>query len=148
MEPAIVSSEQKTIEHIKTWAFKLNDIADGVIRQLEVVSSHFSYQEEYVWNKSIAWLTRKYEQALRAQHESYAQNANSITSGVFNSVMAAVSSVFGEKVDVSEMMVKGYEETLKEQKTNSNEKAQDSDSGKYKMSFIEKARAAQLKQQG
>jgi hypothetical protein len=114
---------------------------------MEVVSSHFSYHEEYIHTKSIAWLDRKHEQAMRERHDSYAENANSVTSGVYGALQATLSQMFpgNDKIDFNDLIVKGYEETLKKQQDKT-EDAQDSGGGKFKTSFIERARAAQKEQ--
>lgn len=77
----------------------------------------------------------------------YAQNANSITSGVYMSVMAVMSQAFGggkDNIDLNEMMVKSYDEAIKEQSKTDDVKETDN-GGKFKTSFIDRARAAQMK---
>lgn len=42
-----------------------------MIAQIEFVSSHFGYLEDYVLEKTPEWIKRKYMQAAREKHEQH-----------------------------------------------------------------------------
>lgn len=42
-----------------------------MIQQIEFVSSHYGYMEEYVLDHTPAWIERKYIQAMKEKHEDH-----------------------------------------------------------------------------
>ena len=75
--------------------------------RIEVVSSYFGYQEEYVLNKTPFWLNRKFNQADR---ERYDQRLNTAY-GIFQGISLALDAVFN-KGKGSKEILPSYDEMV------------------------------------
>lgn len=76
---------------------------------LEVVSSHFRYTEEYVLDKTLPWLKRKFRQASREKYEQ----RQIVSEETMRGVLAAVTNLFGGK-NVEKILLPEYEEKTHE----------------------------------
>lgn len=80
-----------------------------MVEMLEVVSSHFGYTEEYVLDRTLPWLKRKYQQASREKYEQ----RQIISEETMRGVLAAVTNLFGGK-NVEKILLPAYEEDTNE----------------------------------
>lgn len=76
---------------------------------MEEVSSHFNYTEEYVLDKSVNWLNRKYKQADREAFEERRLQADNVQRGI----TVVMDLVFNEGKQAAKLMP-SYEEVIKQ----------------------------------
>lgn len=72
-----------------------------------MVSSHFGYKEEYVLDKTIHWLNRKFKQADREMYEERRFQADSIQKGI-----TVVLDVLFNEGKEAERILPSYDEAL------------------------------------
>lgn len=76
-----------------------------IIRQIDEVSAHFSYTDEYIMDHSIPWLKRKYIFATNKQRDNLVEQ-QTVT---FKAIQAVVSSFMGSKVNLEEILIPNRE---------------------------------------
>jgi hypothetical protein len=82
-----------------------------MIAQVEFVSSHFRYTEEYVLSHSPAWVNRKSKQAREEQYEQHTQRVMES----FKGIALIVDSIFNKGQNWSELLPPSLEDALKMQ---------------------------------
>lgn len=65
-----------------------------------MVSSHFGYKEDYVFNRSVFWLNRKYEQADREIYE----DRMGLAYGVYQGISLALDVVFNNGKSMNDIL--------------------------------------------
>jgi hypothetical protein len=81
------------------------------VNQIELVSSHFGYREEYVLDHSLSWLGRKYQQALKEQFDNSSMR---VIEG-FKSLILLVDTAFNKGKDFEKIVPPTYEDAIKMQ---------------------------------
>lgn len=79
-----------------------------MIQQIETVSSHFAYSEEYVLSHTPEWLNRKFNQAMK---EKWEQSQSRVWEG-FKSLALMVDVAFNKGRSMSQLMPDSYESAL------------------------------------
>ena len=90
--------------------------------KIEVVSSYFSYTEEYVLGKTPFWLERKFKQADR---ERYDQRLNTAYA-VFQGVSLVMDAIFNKGKESNNILVP-YDEMVKRLSNEEDKKSQESE---------------------
>lgn len=71
-----------------------------------MVSSHFSYTEEYVLDHSPHWLARKYKQAMKEKLEQNRLQALTFSRGI----AIVIDALFNKGNGIDEILPPSYEE--------------------------------------
>lgn len=90
-----------------------------MIDQIEFVSHHFNYSEEYVLEHTPDWIERKYIHAMKNLHEQHRMN---ILTG-FKSISLFLDTAFNKGAMAAEILPPPFDTLLKQ---NSHEKEQKS----------------------
>lgn len=80
-----------------------------MIEQIEFVSHHFDYTEEYVLDHSPQWIERKYMQAIRTNHEKHRLD---IMTG-FKSMSMIADALLNKGKDANKILPPPFDEALK-----------------------------------
>ncbi|MED3865251.1 hypothetical protein [Priestia megaterium] len=79
-----------------------------MVSQIEFVSSHFNYTEEYVLEHTIDWLNAKFKQA---QREKWEKSQANVWEGV-KSLLVTFDIAFNKGKSVEKLMPSSYEEAI------------------------------------
>jgi hypothetical protein len=81
---------------------------------VEFVSSHFHYQEEYIFGHTIGWLDRKYLQATKERMTQKREDVDSM----FRALKMFGASMFGngKEGDIEKEMPPTFEEVMEKAK--------------------------------
>lgn len=91
-----------------------------MIEQIEIVSSHFGYTEEYVLDRTPEWIRRKYVQAAKEKHEAHRMNVLES----FKGIALMIDSVANKGKSYDKIMPPPFDEfmdQLQEKKESKNE---------------------------
>lgn len=94
----------------KSWG----SFVESLIEQVEFVSSHFGYSEEYILSHSPAWVNRKSGQARREQFEKHSER---VLEG-FKSLALLVDSALNGGKAWDKLLPSSLEEAMKLQHRN------------------------------
>ena len=99
----MVSETEKSPER------KWEQIINLLILQIETVSKHFGYTEEYVMEHTPAWIRRKFEQS---QREQFSEHQRQVFAG-FQSLLLLLDGAFNKGKDFNKIMPPSLEEAMK-----------------------------------
>lgn len=91
-----------------------------MIDQIEYVSHHFNYTEEYVLDHTPAWIQRKYMQAARNDYE---QQRTDIVTG-FKSLALFIDSALNKGKGAASILPLPFDEAIKSKKEESHPESQ------------------------
>lgn len=91
------------------YASDLFDLFLDTVKQIENVSEHFSYTEEYVLARPYLWMVRKHNQLNRSQYE----RRRYLQADAFNARLAAEDFMHNKGKFADKYLLDDYDEVLK-----------------------------------
>ncbi|MDA1828529.1 MULTISPECIES: hypothetical protein [Bacillus cereus group] len=87
-----------------TWS----DLLESIVKQIEFVSSHYGYTEEYVLSHTPYWLRRKVEQALNEKYDSHTSSVR----GQYQSFLLLLDTMFNKGAEFNTILPPTREQAI------------------------------------
>lgn len=87
-----------------TWS----DLLESIVKQIEFVSSHYGYTEEYVLSHTPYWLRRKVEQALNEKYDSHTSSVR----GQYQSFLLLLDTMFNKGAEFDTILPPTREQAI------------------------------------